>query len=428
MCRVLLPGWLTLSLLASPVMATEVSIKGVVDVRASYTDSLISYADGGYGKFGLSDGNEFSLSQLGGEVVLSWDSGMSAHVVANAYANQDYIDGGITEGFFKFRGVPNENGYRWQNRTGIFFPKISLENNAIAWASKHSLNSSAINTWIGEEVRVLGSEFTLTRLGKFNDSVFDASLSLTAFVNNDPAGSLLSWHGWTIGNQQTLWTESRPLPPFPAHLSGNDLAGQAQQTDPFKEVDQRVGYHAAVELKRHKKGLIAVGFYNNNGTPYIVKHGQYSWRTRFVHAQGLWLIDKHTQLSAQYLRGDTLMQHPNAVNNLSSGISGHADAVNNDYQSGYIALSKRWQRHRLTGRLESFALTDNDKTRGDNNHEHGNAVTLSYHYRLSKGWFLAGEYTVMNSHRPAREYVAQPTKLTEQQFQLSARYFFATSL
>jgi len=211
-------------------------------------------------------------------------------------------------------------------------------------------------------------------------------------------------------------------------LPGNALAGQAQQTDPFKEIDKRVGYHGAIEVKRHKKGLFAVGFYNNNGTPYIAKFGQYSWRTRFVHAQGLWLIDKQTQLSAQVLRGDTLMQHPNPVNNLSGGISGHSDAVNNDYQSGYIALTKRWDRHRLTGRLEAFSVTDNDNTDGDNNNEHGNALTVSYQYRLSKGWFFAGEYSVIDSYRPAREYVAQPINLTEQQWQLSARYFFATLL
>jgi len=178
MLRILLASALALLSLNIPVAATEVSVKGVVDMRATYTDSLISYADGGYGKFGLSDGGELSLSQLGGEVVIRWDSGLSAHVVANGYANQDYTDVGFTEGYLAYRGLPNASGYRWHSRTGIFYPKISLENNAIAWASKHTLNSSAINTWIGEEVRVLGSELTLTRLGKFNDSLFDTSLSL----------------------------------------------------------------------------------------------------------------------------------------------------------------------------------------------------------------------------------------------------------
>jgi len=397
-------------------LATEISVKGVIDFRLSAVDSITSYADGGHGKFGLSNNTQLSLSQLGGEFVVAWDSGLSAHLVANGYANESFTDGGLTEGYIKYRSLPNSSGYRWGNRSGAFYPKISLENNAIAWASKNTLNSSMINTWIGEEIRVLGSEFTITRLGKFNDSLFDTSLSITAFVNNDPAGSLLAWHGWTLGNQQTLWTESKQISPFPAHLPGYDLAAQAQRSDPFLEVDNRVGYHAALEFKRRKKGHVGFGFYTNNGTPYIVKNGQYSWQTRFAHAQALWIIDKQTQFSAQYLHGDTLMQHPH-----------RADAVNNDYQSGYVALTKRWKRHRLTGRLEGFSIEDNDPTMGDNNNEHGTSITLNYQYRLSKGWFLSGEYNVIDSHRPARQYVGQAINLTEQQLQLSARYFFSSS-
>jgi len=398
-------------------LATELSVKGVVDLRISAVDSIKSYADGGHGKFGLDNNTHVTLSQLGGEVVLAWESGISAHLVANGYVNDAYSNVGLTEGFIKYRSLPNSQGYRWQNRSGAFYPKISLENNAIAWASKNTLNSSMLNTWIGEEIRVLGTEFTLTRLGRFNDSVFDTSISLTAFINNDPAGSLLAWHGWTLGNQQTLWTEAKQISPFPANLPGYDISAQAQRSDPFLEVDNRVGYHGTIEFKRRKKGHVAFGFYDNNGAPYVVKNGQYAWRTRFLHAQGLWIIDKQTQLSAQYLHGDTLMQHPH-----------RADAVNNDFQSGYVALTKRWQKHRLTGRVEGFSVEDNDTTMGDNNNEHGVSMTLSYQYRLSKGWFLGGEYNVIDSHRPARQYVGQPINLTEQQFQLSARYFFASTL
>jgi hypothetical protein len=399
------------------VSATEISVKGVVDLRVSAVDSIKSYADGGHGKLGLNDGSQFSLSQLGADVIVAWNSGLSARFVANGYANEAYTKVGLTEGYINYRSLPSSGGYRWNNRSGAFYPKISLENNAIAWASKNTLNSSMINTWIGEEIRVLGSEFTVTRLGKFNDLLFDTSLSLTAFVNNDPAGSLLSWHGWTLGNQQTLWTESRKIAWFPAHRPGYDLEAQAPKSDPFLEVDNRVGYHAAIELKRHKRGHVGFGFYNNNGTPYIVKKGQYAWRTRFAHAQALWIIDKSTQFSAQYLQGDTLMQHPH-----------RADAVNNDYQSGYVALSKRWKKHRFTGRLEGFSVEDNDTTVGDNNNEHGTALILSYQYRLSRGWFVSGEYNVIDSHRPARQYVRQPINLTEQQLQLSARYFFSSRI
>lgn len=400
-------------LLSRSVFSVQAHVSGVVDLRASYLQSTKSYADGGYGKFGLSDGSQLSLSQLGSEVILSWDSGLSAHLVANAYVNKEYSGAGLTEGFIKYKTLPNEQGYRWQNRSGMFYPNISLENNAIAWASKYTLNSSMINNWIGEEIRVLGTEFSFTRLGKFNQSNVDHIVSVTAFVNNDPAGSLLAWHGWAVGNQQTLWTQTKEIAYFPAHQLGGELAFQAQNSDPFLEIDNRVGYHIAYQLKRHKKGHVSAGFYNNNGTPYVVKNGQYSWRTRFAHVQGIFNVDKTLQISAQVLKGDTLMQHPH-----------RKDAVNNDYYSAYIAVTKRWQRHRLTGRIESFSVTDNDETIGDNNNENGQSATLSYQYRLSKGWFLNAEYNVVGSTRAARQYVGEKEKLIEQQWQLGARYFF----
>lgn len=400
-------------LVSSTTMGAQTSIKGVVDVRASIVDSVKSYAAGGYGKLGLDDGSQLSLSQAALEFGIEWDNNISAHIVANAYANEFEQNIGVTEAFLKYRSLPTEQGYRWQNRTGIFYPKISLENNAIGWASINTLNSSTINTWIGEEVRVLGSEFSITRLGKFNDSEFDTTFSLSAFVNNDPTGALLAWHGWSLGNQQTLWTESREIAPFMAHQPGGDIEAQAQKSDPFLEVDNRVGYHAMLELKKAKKGHVAVGFYNNRGRPYIVNNGQYAWQTRFAHAQAVYHFDKTLQLSAQVLSGDTLMQHPTRT-----------DAVNNDYHSGYVALSKRIAKHRFTGRIESFGIEDNDNTYGDNNDEHGTALTLSYQYRLSKGWFLGSEYNVVDSYRPSRWYAGEPRKLKEQQLQFSARYFF----
>lgn len=401
-------------LVSGTTMGAETSIKGVVDVRASFVDSVKSYAAGGYGKFGLDNGSQLSLSQAALELGIEWDNNISAHIIANAYANDFEQNIGFTEAYLKYRSLPSESGFRWQNRTGIFYPRISLENNAIGWASINTLNSSTINTWIGEEVRVLGSELSVTRLGKFNDSDYDTTFALTAFVNNDPTGALLAWHGWTLGNQQTLWTESREIAPFAAHRPGGIIAAQAQKSDPFVEIDNRVGYHAYAEIKKAKKGHLAVGYYNNRGRPYIVKNGQYAWRTRFTHLGGVWHFNKTLQLSAQLLYGDTLMMHPNRT-----------DAVNNDYHSGYVALSKRIGKHRMTGRMESFAMQDNDTTVGDNNNEHGTALTLSYQYRLSKGWFLGTEYNVIDSFRPSRWYAGEKQKLVEQQVQFSARYFFA---
>lgn len=393
--------------------AAEFKLHGVFDIRATNADTTKSYNNADYGKFGSNDGSNLSLAQAGAVFIVEWDSGISAHFIANAYSDESDTNLGLTEGFIKYRSVPNSSGYRWQSKLGIFYPEISIENNAFAWASRNTLNSSAINTWVGEEIRVLGGEISLTRLGKFHKNKFDINLSATAFVNNDPAGSLLSWHGWTIGNRQTLWTESKAIPNLPARQPGFHLVGQAAESDPFIELDDKVGFHLNGKIKFHNKGHFSLGYYDNNGTPYIVKNGQYSWRTRFTHASFSLRLPYAIELSGQYLGGDTLMQSPTRF-----------DVVNNDYASGYLAISKRINKHRTTLRLEEFSVTDNDQTVGDNNEEYGKSLTANYTYRYSKPLFFSVEYNWVSSRRAARMYAQQPLNLIEKQWQLATRYFF----
>ena len=393
--------------------SAEIKLHGVLDIRATSASTLDSYVDGGYGKFTSHNGENVSLAQAGSELIIEWETGITANIVANAYSDENETIIGITEAFLKYRSLPNSSGYRWQTKTGIFYPEISLENNAYAWASRNTLNSSAINTWLGEEIRVLGSELALTRLGKFNDSDFDLTFAATAFVNNDPAGAMLSWHGWNIGNRQTLWTNSRVIPDFRARMPGYDLNAQAEKSDPFLELDDNWGFHVRSKIRFHRKGQLTLGYYDNKATPYMEENGQYGWRTRFTHVGFSWRLPNAYEFTAQYLTGDTLMQSPV-----------RRDVVNNDYASGYVAVSKRIKKHRVTLRLEEFSITDNDQTVGDNNNEYGKSATANYTYRYSKPWLLSVEYNWINSHRPARMYTNQAVNIVERQWQFSARYFF----
>lgn len=403
--------------------SAEYKMHGILDIRATATDSLEkSYMAAGQGKFGLNDGEHLSVAQAGTELSVLWDNGLSAHGIINAFANTETANDtviGVTEAYLKYRTLPNSEGYRLQIKAGFFYPEISLENNAYAWASRDTLNSSMINTWLAEEVRLLGSEFKVTRLGRINNNKFDLSLSTSLFVSNDPSGALLSWHGWTMSSRQTLWGEKRALPWFPAREPGNDLAEQAGESDPFVELDNQVGYHVRGEWLLHNKGAISAGYYDNRATPYEVVDGQYGWDTRFYHLGIKWSLSKNISLISQYLAGKTLMQGPD-----------RHDVVNNDYASGFIALTYKWRawlgnnKHKSTVRIESFSVTDNDKTVGDDNNENGDALTLNHTYRVSKHWFLSSEVNLIDSYRPTRAYENQDIDLIEKQFQLAARYFF----
>ena len=149
-------------------LAAEYSAHGIADFRVSYIDSVDKgYLTSGQGKLGLGDGLHFSVAQFGADLSVSWENGLSAHGVVNVYprASEDGESTalGFTEAYLKYRSLPTNSGYRFQTKVGIFYPEISLENNAYAWASKDTLDSSTINTWVGEEIRVVGSEFKVTR-------------------------------------------------------------------------------------------------------------------------------------------------------------------------------------------------------------------------------------------------------------------------
>ena len=404
-------------------MAVEYGIHGIVDIRASAVDSLNkSYLAAGQGKLGLNDGKHVSVAQAATQLSATWDNGVSFHSVLNAYLNDEKNNNntaGLTETYFKYRTIPNQAGYRFQLKSGIFYPEISLENDAFAWAAKDTLNSSMINTWIAEEVRVLGSDFKITRLGRINNNKFDLSFSASGFVNNDPTGALLAWHGWTSSSRQTLWTEKREIPWFPALAEGNELEDQSRESDPFLELDNNLGYHLNFQWKLHNIGEVSLGYYDNRATPYKVSKGQYGWDTRFYHLGVKWKLSDNIMLVAQYLAGDTLMQNIE-----------REDIVNNSYYSGFIALNYRWKslignnKHKSTIRVERFSVTDNDDTEGDNNNEDGIALTVNHTYRLTRNWFLAAEVNIIDSTRPARAYEEQEIDLIEKQLQLSARYFF----
>ena len=407
-------------------LAAEYGIHGIADFRLNIVDSLAqSYLAAGQGKLGLNDGAHASLAQGATQLSATWDNGLSLHSIVNAYANTESNNEskiGITETYFKYRSIPNEGGYRFQTKMGIFYPEISLENDAFAWASKDTLNSSMINTWIAEEVRVLGSDFKATRLGRLNNNRFDLSLSASAFINNDPTGALLAWHGWTSSSRQTLWTEKQKIPWFPALDVGGDLENQARDSDPFLELDNKLGYHLNLEWKLHGQGEFSAGYYDNRATPYKVINGQYGWDTRFYHLGAKWKLSKNIALMAQYLAGDTLMQN-----------TAKEDVVNNSFKSAFIALSYRWfavfgnNKHKSTIRVEEFLVDDHDNTVGDDNNEDGIALTLNHTYRVNKNWFVAAEANVIDSTRAARFYENEDVKdieLVEKQLQLSARYFF----
>jgi len=402
----------TFALLSTSIFAIEHEFKGLIDARLiSVSDDNKSYLEGDYGKYNYSADTDLTLAQLGVQYALKWENNLALHVVGNLYLDGVNNGLGLTEVFISYKSLPNQNGWRIKSKTGIFYPNISLENIATAWSTPYTLTSSSLNNWVGEELRHSGVQLSLDKLGKFSKSSHNFSFDLALFQNNDTTGAMLSWHGWTIGNRQTLLHEKLVVQPFAAREE--TLSAQADNSDPFIELDNRWGAHFTSSWKYHNYLTVSGGIYDNNADASIVKSGQYTWDTKFKHIGIKYNFNKRIQLISQYMAGSTFMQSP------------YGDkVVENDFSNGFIMLRYLQNKNQYALRAEEFSVTDFDSTVGDNNNEYGKSITLSYRYRLSKRSFIHTEYNWINSSRPARWYLKQDIDLIEQQVQLAFRHYF----
>ena len=116
----------------------------------------------------------------------------------------------VTDAYLEWRPVPASE-LRFRGKLGAFYPRLSLENIEAGWSSPYALSSSVINTWIGEELRIVGAELRLVR-DLPGMSGQQLSLEGGGFYFNDPTGASLTWRGWAAHDRQTGVFGSIPMP------------------------------------------------------------------------------------------------------------------------------------------------------------------------------------------------------------------------
>src|SRR3954466_4305796 len=139
-------------------LTDDLSITGYGDARLIAPTDQPSWLKGGLGKFRYGSGQNF-----GGEAVLqaSWrmNDDFSAITVLRAEPQTPGVVDAL-EAYLRYAPAP-QGKLSWSVKAGAFFPAISLENDDIGWTSPYTLTPSAINSWIGDEVRTIGSEASL---------------------------------------------------------------------------------------------------------------------------------------------------------------------------------------------------------------------------------------------------------------------------
>ena len=340
---------------------------------------------------------------------------LTAHVQANVDAEPDpgllRATAGLVEAFAVFRPEPSPR-LRLRLKGGMFFPLISFEHPGKAWSTVHSITPSAINAWVGEEVRATGVEGTAA----FRGDRHELSATVALFANNDPAGTLLSWRGWALHDRQTATFDRLPLPPLPSFAGPDPIFGrQAPWDAPIREIDGRLGYYVGAAWSMDGVADVRAMFWDNDADPVAFDGFQYGWYTEFLSAGARVRLPRGVELIAQYMDGTTEMGE------LPDG----ALAVDNRFRAGFVLATAAAGRHRLTARYDLFDVEDRDPlTDLDPNDEDGSAWTAAYQLTLHDAARLAVEWLHVDSARRAREGLGLPADAAENQLQASLRLAF----
>ena len=377
---------------------------GYADLRLIVPSTQGSYSYGDLGKlrFGYDDGTTAAqLSDIVGEGRVQILPELMA--VATGRINPHYgpaLD--LIEAYVRYRPV-STNAWRWSVKVGAFFPPGSLENDQLGWTSAWTITPSAINSWVGYELRTIGAE------GKLEWRRDDGTLALTGalFGWNDPAGVLIADRGWSLDDRVSGLFEHERIP--------NTAAIAQHKTPPiyaeeFRELDNRPGWYLDLSWEPAGIGRFELMRYDNNADPTVLGGGQIAWHTSYWNAGYRTQIDNLTLL-AQAMTGSTVIQ-PRPTFRAATNFS-----------AAYVLAGLDLDPWRLAARFDLFR-THTNATFPSPLSEDGSAVTLDVTW-WARSWLqLTGEAIVLDSTRPQRTLVGDPAHDTERQLQFLARIYF----
>jgi hypothetical protein len=394
---------------AEPRLFTPDAFELSGDVRLVAVDGEKSWVDGGYGKLRSgSDGDLRVRPQLGNASLVwkpqfTWSLG--ATVVGSLQGGQR-TEAGLSQAYLTFR--PMRSGkLAFSARAGLMWPLVSLEHEGADWHVKDSITPSAINSWIGEEVRPVAAEGTLA--ANLGDHKLRATAALMAA--NDTSGTLLTFRGWALHDRTTLAFNRQPLPPLPEEVAGY----QAPFTHPLLDVHNgfahRPGYYAKLVWQPPVPVRIELFHYDNRANPEDVTADlEWGWRTWFNHVGLVAELGDGAELKAQALQGHTSM--------------GFADAgrrwVDNRFRSAFVLLTRPFGTVRLTGRLDAFDTRNRGSDIDDEYDDKGWSAMLA----AKRDWaHFAGlvELLHVTSKREDREAVGLRPRQNQTQLQAEVR-------
>jgi len=380
-----------------------------VDERLVAAPDDTNWTRGGFGKTRYGGGQ--TQLHFGGAAVYG-----SAQITPEllALAQLQYQSGshggfGLLEGWMRYRPV-STTPWRWSVRAGAFFPPVSMENDGVGWTSPWTLSSSAINTWVGEELRAVGGEFLLEHRGEVNSWDLRAAL----FRRDDPAGTVLAMRGWSIGDRVAgLGNRLRE----PNAAVSEEGGTPPRYYDPFRTIGAS-HWGDYVALSWHAPGETRVSLlrYDNHAdagasAPYAGGDEQSAWHTRF------WSLGARTDTGAvtwiaQAMDGDTTVESSEDLYQRTH------------YRAAFVLVGWNRGAWRPALRIDHFSTRKPSDDSGMHQGESGNAVTAALNWRPRDYLRLTAELLHIDSTSTLPVEYGLPGHVIDTQVQLSMRVLY----
>ena len=414
--RAILLGCALAALWASPAVAdsdlklfTSGNFELSGDVRGVAADGEKSWVEGGYGKLRSGSDGDLRLRPQLGNAALVWKPqftwSLGAVVVGEIEGGQR-TEAGLSQAYLTFKPMRSSK-VAFSARAGLMWPPVSLEHEGADWHVKDSITPSAINSWIGEEVKPLAVEATVA--ANLGEQTFRATGAIMAA--NDTAGTLLTFRGWALHDRTTLAGRSQPLPPV------GPLTGiQALYTHPLNDVHsgfaKHIGYYAKLAWQPPAPIRVELFHYDNRANPQDFTPAavpEWGWRTRFDDAGLVADLGSGAKLKAQGMQGRTRMGFPMPTR-----------WVDERFRAGYVMLSKPFGKIGVAVRADAFGTRNRGSLWTDEYDEHGWSAMIA----VKRDWgHLTGMVELLHvwSDTPAREFLGEDERQRQTQLQAEVR-------
>lgn len=385
---------LLLIALATSANAQSFQILGYLTGHSTYVKAPPSWTGGGFGRFdvGADAAREHAVrstavAQLGAD--WSPTTWLTAHGHVLARSEPSGTQGrrfGVVEAYADLHSE------RWRLRGGYFFLGTSRENVDPLWTSPYTITYSALNSWIGQEVRPVGADLQYS-------PNFYITLGATTFRDNDTMGTLPAARGWTFGNRLSVYDEAVAVPP-PQNL-----------TKPFtRDLDGLWGHSERVRVQLPERAMLQVTHLDNRAE-LVDRRGQVPWLTRFDIVGAQAGTNGPFTLAAEWMSGETTVGFPGG-------------SFTMDFDTVYLLGSYKHEHDRISARVERFATRDHARSDPDFSREDGRAWTVAW-FRERNANLRAGiEYVHVTGERLAASGVGVSPETGGSTLTIELRYKF----